>query len=253
MTDSPLLRVERLTVQAARRAPSLAQGVTFTLDRGERIGVIGRNGVGKSTLLRQVAGLLPAAGDGATIRWIGRDARALSAAELARQRALMPTQPRDRFALPVLALLELAQPQPDAAAVRTVLQAVDAWDVRDRDVLLLSAGQRQRVALAQALLQDTPVLLLDEPVSLQDPGHQRRLADVLRDCGDRALLFCAHDVNWVGALATQLLALGLDGVDGGWRLAAPPALLTAEGLRAVYQCEWTPLRDAAGAAAWMPA
>lgn len=251
--NAPLLAVEALTVQAARRAPPLAREVSFTLDRGERIGVIGRNGVGKSTLLRQIAGLLPAAGEGAAIRWSGHDARALSVAELARQRALMPTHPRDRFALPVLALLELAQPRPDAGAVRTVLQAVDAWDVRDRDVLALSAGQRQRVALAQALLQDTPVLLLDEPVSLQDPGHQRRLAAVLRDCRDRALLFCAHDVNWVGALATRLLALGLDGTAGGWRLAPPPALLSAEGLRAVYRCEWRPLRDAAGAVAWMPA
>lgn len=249
----PLLAVECLTVQAARRTPPLASGVSFTLDRGQRIGVIGRNGVGKSTLLRQVAGLLPLAGKGASVRWNGREAGALSAAELARQRALMPVQPRDRFALPVLALLELAQPMPDAAAVRTVLQAVDAWEVRDCDVLALSAGQRQRVALAQALLQDTPVLLLDEPVSLQDPGHQRRLAGVLRDCSDRALLFCAHDVNWVGALASQVLALGLDAAAGGWRLEAPQTLLSAEGLRAVYQCEWTPMRDAAGAVAWMPA
>lgn len=256
MSTQPLLEVQRLDVRAVYGGPVLGAGVSFTLQPGDRLGLIGRNGAGKSTLLRQMAGLLPLSGDDAAVRWRGADLHHMSAEHLATQRALMPAQTRDRFSLPVIALLELAWRGPDAGALGAALRAVDAWDLRDHDVLTLSAGERQRVALAQALVQDAAVLLLDEPVAFQDPAHQRRVADVLRGCTAQALVFCAHDVNWVAGLATQVLGLGLPASGGeapGWFLEQGGRALDADRLRDLYGCAWVQLAGADGATAWMPA
>lgn len=253
--NAPTLAVEGLDIVAAAHLPALAQGVGFVVRQGERLGLIGRNGAGKSTLLRQIAGLLPLAGRSGDVRLQGVALRALAPERLARQRALMPAQPRDRFNLPVLALLELAQPQADAQVLHQALHRVDAWALRDRDVLALSAGERQRVALAQALVQDCPLLLLDEPVAFQDPAHQRLVGAVLRELGDRAVVFCAHDVNWVAQQATHVLGLGLaesSGQPPGWFFAGREQALNGRRLEALYGCGWMRLDGAAGHQAWVP-
>jgi iron complex transport system ATP-binding protein len=247
------LHVQALDIVAASRCAPLAHAVDFSLRPGDRLGVIGRNGAGKSTLLRQIAGLLPLAGMGACVALDGQPLHALQAERLARLRAFMPAQPRDRFSLPVAALLELSQPRPDATAARDVLQRVDAWELRDRDVLALSAGERQRVALAQALAQDCPLLLLDEPVAFQDPGHQALVGAVLRQLNDRIVVFCGHDVNWVAQQATHVLGLGLLGQEQAWFFAPGETAWQVQRLQQVYGCGWSQLHDAHGHRAWFAA
>lgn len=251
MRPDAWLEVDALDVVAAPRLPPLARAVTLRLLPGDRLGIIGRNGAGKSTLLRQIAGLLPLAGATAQVRLNGESIHVLTPARLAALRSFMPSQPRDRFNLPVHALLELAQPRPDAAAARAVLEQLDAWALRDRDVLALSAGERQRVALAQALVQDCPLLLLDEPVAFQDPGHQRLVGSVLESLTDRIVVFCAHDVNWVARHATLVMGLGLRDDARGWFVAPRDAALYPERLHALYDCRWTQLRGADGHHAWI--
>lgn len=245
------LQVDRLDVVAAPQLPALARGVSLCLSPGDRLGLIGRNGAGKSTLLRQIAGLLPLAGAGAQVLLNGQNLRTLGAERLAALRALMPSQPRDRFNLSTLALLELAQPRADAGSAREALERLDAWALRDRDVLALSAGERQRVALAQALVQHCPLLLLDEPVAFQDPGHQRLVGAVLETLSDRIVVFCAHDVNWVARHATHVLGLGMAGDGPGWFCAQVEAALTPQRLQALYGCQWDSLRGAGGQRAWI--
>lgn len=251
MRHDAWLEVDALDVVAAPRLPPLAHAVTLRLQPGERLGVIGRNGAGKSTLLRQIAGLLPLAGAKAQVRLNGESILSLTPARLAALRSFMPSQPRDRFNLPVRALLELAQPRPDAAVARAVLERLDAWALHDRDVLALSAGERQRVALAQALVQDCPLLLLDEPVAFQDPGHQRLVGSVLESLTERIVVFCAHDVNWVARHATLVMGLGLRDDPQGWFVAPHDAALQPERLHALYGCGWTQLHGAGGHRAWI--
>ncbi len=235
MADPALLELQPQTLRAG--AQVLARDLGLQVRRGQRWAVIGRNGAGKSTLLRLLAGL-PATGR-PPIRLQGRPLGDLSPAELACCRSYMAALPHDRFGIAVLDAVMLAQRQPDAQRALDCLRRVDAPQLERRSLLGLSAGERQRVALAQVLAQDTALLLLDEPASFQDPRHQAWLLRLLREqvprTGQRALVFSAHDVNWVASLATDVLALL---PEGRWLAGSAAEVLQADTLQAVYDCAW---------------
>ncbi len=240
-----MLRIDALDL--VRDARVLLRGLRLQVDTGQRWALLGRNGAGKSTLLRTVAGLETTSdrvriGDAALPR--------LGARALARCRAYMPAQALDRFGIGVLHAVMLAQPQPDPRAALHCLDQVDAATLAGRDVLRLSAGERQRVALAQVLAQRAPLLLLDEPASFQDPAHQRLLAQRLAGLREHAVLFAAHDVNWVAGLATHVLALV---GDGDWIAGEADVVLRAQVLQQVYGCAWQRVPRDGGAALWVPA
>lgn len=227
----------------------LLQALDLRVQAGERWCVLGRNAVGKSTLLRALAGLSVPQVQG-ELCWAGQPMRQWSPEQAARLRAYQPQTPGDRFGLSVRRLLELAVCVPGRDDPAAVLAAVDAADLIDRDVRRLSGGERQRVALAQCALQGAPLLLLDEPVSFQDPAHQQQVGRWLvgwTGAGARAVVMTAHDVNWVARVATHvLLLLGQDA--GAW-LAGPAAdMLTAPRLQAVYGCAWQSVGGV-----WVPA
>jgi iron complex transport system ATP-binding protein len=202
--------------------------------------VIGRNAVGKSTLLRALAGLSVPRREG-MVCWLGRAQAAWSPADAAALRAFTPQQSNDRFPVAVQRLLELAVCVPGGADTRALLRALDAAHLAERDVMQLSGGERQRVALAQCAAQGAPLMLLDEPVAFQDPAHQRQVARWLATLAERCLVFSAHDVNWIAGVATHVLALQ---GDGGWEAGPVGQMLSAERLETVYGCRW---RQADGA------
>jgi len=113
----------------------------------------------------------------------------------------------------------------------TALGEMDCLGLVERDVRGLSRGERQRVAIATALAQATPVLLLDEPTSHQDPGHQ---AWVLRQLAARerqTVVAVLHDINAAARFATH--ALLLSGL-GWWRAGARRDVLTAQALSTLF-------------------
>jgi iron complex transport system ATP-binding protein len=119
--------------------------------------------------------------------------------------------------------------QADSAAVEQVLRELDLLGLAQTDVRQLSGGERQRVAVATALLQDTPLLLLDEPASHLDLAHQQLLLQLLvRHCRrQRAAVVSLHDMNLAWDLATH--AVLLDG--RGQAMAGPRAqVMTPEHL-----------------------
>ncbi len=248
-TESPpLLRTQALTLRAGGRV--LVRALDWQVHAGERWCVIGRNASGKSSLLRALAGLAVPERHGA-IDWLGRPQGDWSAPDAALLRAFAPQHAADRFPLSVERLLALSTLRPGALDAAQVLQALDALPLARRNVLQLSGGERQRVALAQCALQGAPLLLMDEPVSFQDPAHQQQVARWLRglvgagtepgvpgQCGmPRALVLTAHDVNWIAATATHVLALWGD-AEGGWRAGPAAELLDAALLQQVYGCGW---------------
>lgn len=251
----PLARLDGVTLRrpglppapAPAAAPAdLVAALDWVVQAGERWAVIGRNAAGKSTLLRALAGLqAPAAG---RVLWAGRPHDEWDALDAAAHRAWMPQQAQDRFRLSVARLLDLARCTAAGLPAQQALDELDAGALLRRDARGLSGGERQRVALAQVLVQGARLWLLDEPMAFQDPAHQAQVAQVLRrhvgaDAA-RAVVFSAHDVNWVAAVATHVLALH---GDGRWHAGPVAAMLTAPMLRAVYGCEW---RQAGGA--WIP-
>lgn len=220
-----LLTVDGLSLAAAGRC--LVDGLVLQAHAGERWCVIGRNAAGKSTLLRALAGLGVSSRSGrVTIRDPGPLAR--------RQLAYLAQVPSDRFALSVDEWLELHAAQPDEPA-SWPLRELDIEHLRERSITELSGGERQRVGLAGVAAQDAALWLLDEPVSFQDPAHQRVVAHWLMRQHERCVILSAHDMGWVQLVATHVIALT---GDGQWLAGPVGDVLSEQTLRSTFDCAW---------------
>jgi ABC-type Mn2+/Zn2+ transport system ATPase subunit len=203
-------------------------GVEFALEPGRIAAVLGPNGGGKTTLFRALLGELP----------IRR-----GSVELVGRPAYVPQTDRTRLDFPVsaldVALMGAYGRTPwwrrvaraDRTAARDALARVGLADAARTRFGALSGGQRQRVLIARALLQDAPVLLLDEPLSGVDAVSADRIESVFRELREegRALLVATHDVEQARAWDTVLCLNRLQVAYG------PPAeVLTAGVLQETY-------------------
>jgi len=247
VSGAPLLETRALTLRAAGRV--LVDGLAWRVHAGERWCVIGRNGAGKSLVLRALAGLgVP--GRTGDVLWQGRPQDDWPAGAAASLRALMPQQAQDRFALTVERVLALSEVAAGAPRASELMTALDIAALAGRRVDQLSGGERQRVALAQCAMQGASLMLLDEPVSFQDPAHQQVVARWLTQAatpegGARAWVASAHDPSWIARVATHVLALS---GDGRWQAGRVEEILSAPVLERTYGCAW---RSVEGA--WLPA
>jgi iron complex transport system ATP-binding protein len=243
---SALLQVKDLALHVAGR--TLVKGLSFTVQPGERWCVIGRNAVGKSTLLRALAGLGAGA---ASAQAHAAKASTLQAAPGLR-RAYLPQSTQDRFDLTVRELIAL---QPALALDDGALQArsdalgqaLDITPLLERPITQLSGGERQRVGLAAVAAQEAPLWLLDEPVSFQDPAHQRMVAQWLHAQSapplseaapqkpHTGMVMSAHDMGWVQSVATHIIA-AYDHTT--WTTGRMDAMLNAQLLRDTFGCDW---------------
>ena len=247
MNDAPLLETRALTLHAAGRP--LVERLAWRVNAGERWCVIGRNGAGKSLVLRALAGLGVPRREGEVL-WQGRPQRDWPVGAAATLRALMPQQAQDRFALTVERTLALSEVAAGDLRAGELMAALDIASLASRRADQLSGGERQRVALAQCAVQGAALMLLDEPVSFQDPAHQQVVGRWLVDAvpsqhGRQAWVASAHDPGWIGRVATHVLALlG----DGRWRAGPVHEILSAPVLEQTYGCAW---RSVEGV--WLPA
>ncbi len=223
-----------IAVRAGRR--ELVRDLDLAVHPGERWVVLGPNGAGKSSLLAVLAGVRCAhAGD---VRLGGNDINRLDGLALAAERALLTDRWLDPFSATVLDTVLTARyrfgPHASAeaeAAARAALAELDCADLPERDVRTLSRGERQRVALATALLQDTPLLLLDEPTAHQDPRHQALVFERLARLSGRTIIATLHDINAAARFATHVLLLS---GQGAWQAGPADDVLTTASLSALF-------------------
>jgi iron complex transport system ATP-binding protein len=218
-------------------------GLTFRVGAGERLALVGPNGAGKTTLLRAVAGLVPYGGH---LALDGREVRDWRPRERARAVALVRQQAEwsvDFTAEEIVALgraphlgwterLRAA----DRERVAAALGALDLAALADRPVTHLSGGEQQRVMLAQALAQDAPLLLLDEPTAHLDVRHQLEHVTRVHDLAEagRTVVAAVHDLELAARSAVRLLVLA----DGHVVADGPPAeVLTPDTLRRAFGVE----------------
>ena len=219
----------------------ILDGVDLAVATGEWLAVVGPNGAGKSTLLRYLAGLVGGAGE---LHLDGRPAAALRRRERSRLVALVPQAPvipegitvTDYTVLgrtPHIRTLGVEGPH-DLAAVHDALAHLDLLDFADRVVTTLSGGERQRVLIARALAQGAPIVLLDEPTTALDVGHQQQvleLVDQLRRAHKLTVVSTMHDLTLAGQYAERLALL-----DRGTVVVDGPAdeVLTEDNLARYY-------------------
>lgn len=235
-TVAATLRVEHLT-WGPRGAVVLADA-DFDVRPGEVVGVVGPNGAGKSTLLRTIGGLLrPRRG---RVLVNGSALHALPARRRARLVAMVGQDdqpPADLCAGDVVALGRTPYLPPWGAgspaerrAIGEALAAVDLDGFADRPVWRMSGGERQRVLLARALAQASPLLLLDEPTNHLDITHRLALLDLVRGLG-RTVVVALHDLTLADRYCDRVLVVH-DGSASDLR--APREALSSEVLATVF-------------------
>jgi iron complex transport system ATP-binding protein len=246
-----MISIEGLTVSLG--GTDILVGVDLAVAAGEWVTVIGPNGAGKSTLLRAVGGRLAHRG---SVSVNGTHVSALSRRSLARTVAVVAQSPVVPPGMTVIDYVLLGrtpyisplgrESARDLAVVDGVLERLELTAFTGRLLATLSGGERQRVFLARALAQEAPLLLLDEPTSSLDIGHQQDVLDLVDDLRrDRNLTVLAtmHDLSVAGEYADRLVLMA-----GGRVVAAgPPAeVLTEELLTTQYRARVKVLQGAHG-------
>jgi iron complex transport system ATP-binding protein len=215
----------------ARQGQAVLRDVTLRLGPGECLGLIGPNGAGKSSLIRAAMGADRATGR-SSLAAMAPGARARHAAWLPQGREVAwPMPVRDLVALGRLPHLArgAAIPPGDAAAVAAVLRRLGLEALAGRPATALSGGETARVLLARALVQDTPLILADEPVAGLDPAHQIGVMRLLRALADegRGVLVTCHDLGLAARFCTRLAVIDAGRIvaDGRPGAVLTPALL----------------------------
>ncbi|MBN8616160.1 MAG: ABC transporter ATP-binding protein [Deltaproteobacteria bacterium] len=234
--------LEARAIRVMRRERVVLDDVSLSLTAHARVAIVGANGSGKSTLLRALLGLdAIAAGE---VRLGGTNVRSLSRVEVARRATLVLQDTHVEVPITVRDLVELGrfphrgtdQARHDRSRVEDAMKRADVSALAERDVRTLSGGELQRAHLARALVQDTRVLLLDEPTSSLDLGHQLSLLAVLRALADdgRAVCVVLHDLALAARWAERIVVLAAGKVvaDG-----SPREVLTSHTLSLAFGVE----------------
>ncbi len=209
------------------------------------MGLLGPNGSGKTTLMRCMSGLLPYKG---ALTFDGRSVDAWRPGALARRMAFVRQAVSLSFDFTVSELILLGRAphkrwmqdytRDDMAKMKEALRRVDLAGFRDRSVLSLSGGEFQRVMLAQALVQEAEMLLLDEPTAHLDVHYQFEFMDLVDDLvrQGRTAVAVFHNLEMAARYADELIVLS----GGCVAVAGPPRhVLTEELIANVFRMQAT--------------
>ncbi len=205
--------------------------------------ILGANGSGKTTLLRCIANMLPPTAGHVTIAQ--RDVRNYKAKELAQQLALVRQQVHTDFEFSAFEIVLMGrnpyqshlqnESHHDWDVVEHSMKQTNTWHLRLAKVHQMSGGELQRVMIARALAQQTPIMLLDEPISNLDIAHQYDIMELLRDINrkeHKTILLVIHDLNLALRYCPSLLLLHQGNV---LFQGATEKGLTPDNIRTVFQ------------------
>jgi len=215
-----VLKIENLSVGYMGRKENtvVASNINFEATQGQLIGIVGANGIGKSTLLRTLAGMQPELGG--TMHLHSKLLSTLSHLDIAREVSVVLTEMPASKNLTVLEMVSLGR-QPytnwigkltgkDKEIVNHALEATETQKLSEKKCFELSDGQLQRVAIARALAQDTPIIILDEPTTHLDLYHRAYVLKMLKNLTaqqNKTILFSTHEIDLAIQLSDHMLVM----------------------------------------------
>ncbi len=237
---NPIIQIEDVSVELSGN--SILSNISLDIAQGEYVSIIGPNGAGKTTLMRCLLGMYPYQG---SVRVAGTECSTANAKELARQVSYVPQTHDMEFPLPVfdfvmmgrypyLSPLSPAQKK-DIQAVENALEVTGTDLFRDRLLRTLSGGERQKVYIAAALAQETPVMLLDEPATFLDWKHQAEVMQLLKKINQErgaTIVAVNHDLNSAAHWSDRIIAIK-DGTV--FAHGAPNELIQPEPLNKLFE------------------
>jgi iron complex transport system ATP-binding protein len=235
-----VIDVTDLTVRLG--GTTVLDDLTTRVDQGRFVGLIGPNGAGKTTLLRTVAATLTP--DSGSVHVGGEDVHRLSSRASSRLVAVVPQETQLAFDFDVRDVVEMGRTpyrtrlrnptQSTRSAVERAMERTEVTELAARSIRSVSGGERQRVLLARALAQDTPVLALDEPTANLDINHQARTLELVRDLVDegKTILAAIHDLNLAARYCDELQLLSQAEIVAS---GPPDAVLTSANLEDAFE------------------
>jgi zinc/manganese transport system ATP-binding protein len=255
MTPDAVVRLENAAVRAGGR--TIWSDVSLNVRAGEFVAVLGPNGVGKSTLLKVILGLHPAASGRVEVLGSEPGRRNARVGYLPQRRAFDPsTRIRgidlvrlgwdgDRWGTPLPSWMNGRRARETAERVDEVVALVGAQAYARRPIGQLSGGEQQRLLIAQALIRRPDLLVLDEPLDSLDVTNQAAVSALIQQvCRERqvAVLLVAHDVNPILPYLDQVIYLA----HGGAVMGPPSEVINAETLTMLYGTPVDVLKDRTG-------
>ena len=211
---------------------------------GEFWGLMGANGIGKTTLMKCLAGLRNA--DQGSVAINGRNLRSQSRQQLAREIGMLLQHTVYVFEATVMQIALTGrhphlgrwqqESEADHARARAALEAMEMETLAERNVTSLSGGEARRLAFATLLVQDTPIMLLDEPSNHLDLKHQVKIMSTIGDlvyAQQRLAIAAMHDINLAATYCSHVLMLF---GDGAWSAGPAAMMFNREQLERLYQC-----------------
>jgi len=241
------IHVQNLSFRIGKRL--LLDDVSLHADTGERIAIVGPNGAGKTTLLRCLLGFIY--GESGVIKLNENPLTQLSRQEIARMIGYVPQQLDHDIPFTVLEFIMMSRyahaqsgglipKDPDGDQIaRQATERTGIQHLENQSMSTLSGGERQKVNIAAALAQQTPILVLDEPSSHLDPKQRESIQQLLGEIGRKSkttILAVTHDLNWAAMDFDRIIGMS----DGRVIADAPPVeFMTSDILHQIFNAHWT--------------
>lgn len=208
-----MLKVTDVSIDIAGKR--IVDNVSFTARTGTVTGLIGPNGAGKSTLLSALAGDMPLSSGAVQLE--DTDPQITPVKELARIRSVMLQDVSVAFSFLVRDVVEMGrrpwarteQAALDDEIIDAALEATGTTHLMDRDIMVLSGGERARVAMARVLAQRTPIVFFDEPTAAMDIHYQEKSLGLIRELAlhGATVVVVLHDLNAAAAYCDSIVCL----------------------------------------------
>lgn len=240
-----MAKVEAEKVKFRYDGAWVLRNLSFAIEEGEFLGIIGPNGSGKTTLLKIIDGLLMP--QGGRVRINGKDVRAMKRRDIAKQVAVVPQDTPMIFPFTVEEVVMMGRAphlgrlrfegKTDFEVTQKAMKRVDILPFASRSINELSGGERQRVLIGRALAQEPRIILLDESTAFLDIKHQVTFFDLIKDLNrEEAMTVIAvtHDINLASLYSDRVMILKEGSIN---RIGSPTTVITESAIKEVYETE----------------